>query len=141
MTDAVFISNGDLNCSSNGQVTIESDGYTLSPVTPSSYAFVYYSTSSTGSSKWIRFTKPSVVEFEVLSYTGTNILRLDGNTNETIYTINGTGKYRIEYLGTSTKVYRDDTLLTTLTTVDEEKNPRFRVNANSSLKIKNWLLY
>ena len=141
LTDALFISNGDLNCSSNGQVTIETDGYTLSPIDTSNYAFVYYSTSSAGSTKWIQFNNGSYVEFEVLSYTGTNSLRLDGNTSETIFTIGSTGKYRIEYLGTSTKVYLDDTLLTTVTTVDETKNPRFRINANSSLKIKNWLHY
>lgn len=141
VTDALFISNGDLNCSSNGQVTIETDGYTFSLIDPTGYGFVYYSTSSAGSTKWIRFTKPSVVEFEVLSYTGTTILRFDGNTNEAVLTIGSTGKYRIEYLGTSTKVYLDDTLLTTVTTVDETKNPRFRINANSTLKIKNWLHY
>lgn len=141
LTDALFISNGDLNCSSNGQVTIETDGYTLSPIDTSTYAFVYYSTSSAGSTKWIRFDKGYSIEFEVLSYTGTNIFRLDGNTSETIFTIGSTGKYRIEYLGTSTKVYLNDTLLTTVTTVEETKNPRFRINANSTLKIKNWLHY
>ena len=140
LTDAIFISNGNLNCSSNAQVTIESDGYVLSPIDTSSYGFVYFSTSN-ASSNWIRFDKDSTVEFEVLSYTGTNSFRLDGNTTEAIYTIDATGKYRIVYKGTTTEVYRDDTLITTVTTTDETKNLRFRVNASSSIKIKNWLYY
>ena len=140
--DAKYIcSANNLNVSSNATSTHTDEVYAITLVNPSTYGFVYLS-KNTNSSNWIYIERDNVVEFEVLSYTGSNVLRFDGsNSNDAIYTIDRTGKYRIVYNGTSAEVYIDDVFITSVNTSNETKQPRWRVNANSTITLKNILYY
>ena len=143
LTDAQFISDGNLNCSANGQVTINNDTYTLGLIDTSNYGFVYYSTSNVGSNKWIWLSEGNTTEFEILGKTGTVSLRFDGSmTNDTIWSINiTTGKVRIVHNGSTVSIYVDGELVNSVSITSEDKNPRFRVDANSSITLRNWLHY
>ena len=143
LTDAQFISDGNLNCSANGQVTINNDTYTLGLIDTSNYGFVYYSTSNVGSNKWIWLSEGNTTEFEILDKTGTVSLRFDGSmANDTVWTVNiTTGKVRIVHNGSTVSIYVDGELVTSVNITNEDKNPRFRVNANSSITLRNWMNY
>ena len=144
VTDCIFCSNGNLTVSSNGQVIINSDGsYTLSPVNNNNYGFVYYSRSDVGSSSWIYLNEGDTLEFEILDKVGTVGLRFDGTgANNNIWTINRTsGKIKITHNGSSVNIYLNGTLYVSPSITSESKQPRFRIEAGSSITIQNLLHY
>ena len=126
---------------SSAGITPNQDGSCTLYVNTGTYAFHYLSLTSSSSSR-VRLTSGNVVEFDVLEYTGSILLRLDGsNGNEELHTINEIGHYKIEYNGTQT-IITVNGVQTQKTTIDDSKLFAFRPStASSSIKVKNWLYY
>lgn len=139
LTDAVLIENEThIRRTLNSKIT---------PLSNGEYLFDLNDTSSTAffglgnNGVLIGTVNGDTIEFDVTAYTGTVQLRFDDSPTFLIRTIRSIGHYKLVYEGTSVKLYLDGVLVDNLSCDNTTRNFQFRVSANSSVTVKNWLYY